>query len=84
MENINEIKSGQKKLFDLLEEQKEIKEIITKIIDTIVLQKKIVKFNSNKSLIMNCGFKIYENDQIKIKIGCKYWKLKILLNIWGY
>ena len=44
----------------------------------------IFKFNSNKSLIMNCGFKIYENDQIKIKIGCKYWKLKILVNIWGY
>ncbi len=50
MENINEIKSDQKKLFDLLEEQKEIKEIITKIIDTIVLQKKIVKFKSKKCL----------------------------------
>jgi hypothetical protein len=44
------------------------------------------KFNPNKSLIMNCGFKLYENDQIEIKIdgklldtkdSCKYLGLMI-------
>jgi len=44
------------------------------------------KFNPKKSLIMNCGFKLYENDQIEIKIdgklldtkdSCKYLGLMI-------
>ena len=44
-------------------------------------------FNANKSLIMNCGFKLYENSQIKIRLGdnilktkdtCKY--LGLILN----
>ena len=34
------------------------------------------KFNPNKSLIMNCGFKLYENDQIEIKIGGKLLETK--------
>ena len=29
----------------------------------------LFKFNANKSLIMNSGYKIYENDQIKIRLG---------------
>jgi hypothetical protein len=29
----------------------------------------LFKFNANKSLIINCGYKIYENDQIKIRLG---------------
>jgi hypothetical protein len=31
----------------------------------------MLKFNPNKSLIMNCGFKLYENDQIEIEIDGK-------------
>ena len=34
------------------------------------------KFNANKSLIMNCGFKLYENSQIKIRLGDKILETK--------
>ena len=37
----------------------------------------IFKFNANKSLIMNCGYKLYENNQIMIKkIGDKILETK--------
>jgi hypothetical protein len=36
----------------------------------------LFKFNANKSLIMNCGYKIYENDQIQIRLGEKMLETK--------
>ncbi len=34
------------------------------------------KFNANKSLMMNCGYKLYKNNQIMIKIGDKILETK--------
>jgi hypothetical protein len=36
----------------------------------------IFKFNADTSLIMNCGFKLYENSQIKISLGDKILETK--------
>jgi hypothetical protein len=36
----------------------------------------LFKFNANKSLTMNCGYKIYENNQIQIRLGEKMLETK--------
>ena len=41
----------------------------------------LFKFNANKSLIMNCGYKIYETIKFKYDWVKKCQKLKTLVNI---